>query len=261
MGKANDWGPQSKKSVDFYFDKSRTIAPAQMADWEAAADRAATLRALEAAAKACGFGALRTPAGSRPDRARMSAVVAMVPEARVGPTAVVQTERALRALRGDAVTAALFARAGVARWLEIPPHAMAGERGVAALHRVVAAEDPGALAEAGRRTADYLLAHRIPRAAQALMRALPTPLAARLLSLAVARNAWTIAGSGAVQVSGWSRPVIEIAGNPLATPGCPWHRAVFARLFGELAMHGAQVRHSSRVVDGAAVCRFEIRRP
>ena len=36
LGKVNYWGPQSKKSVDFQFDRSRKIAPAQMDDWEAA---------------------------------------------------------------------------------------------------------------------------------------------------------------------------------------------------------------------------------
>ena len=41
LGKHRYWGPQSKASVDFQFDTSRTIAPAQMEDWEASADRAA----------------------------------------------------------------------------------------------------------------------------------------------------------------------------------------------------------------------------
>ncbi len=41
LGKANYWGPQSKKKVDFHFDHSRQIAEAQTADWEAAADRVA----------------------------------------------------------------------------------------------------------------------------------------------------------------------------------------------------------------------------
>jgi len=45
LGKANYWGPQSKKGVNFNFDRKRTIAPAQMDDWEAAADRAARARA------------------------------------------------------------------------------------------------------------------------------------------------------------------------------------------------------------------------
>jgi anaerobic magnesium-protoporphyrin IX monomethyl ester cyclase len=39
LGKVNYWGPQFKGKVDFGFDQTRTIAPAQMADWEAQADR------------------------------------------------------------------------------------------------------------------------------------------------------------------------------------------------------------------------------
>lgn len=39
LGKVGYWGPQSKKKVDFHFDRNRSIAPAQLADWEAAADR------------------------------------------------------------------------------------------------------------------------------------------------------------------------------------------------------------------------------
>ena len=41
LGKAGYWGPQTKGSVHFDFDETRTIAEAQMQDWEAAADRAA----------------------------------------------------------------------------------------------------------------------------------------------------------------------------------------------------------------------------
>lgn len=54
LGKAGYWGPQSKKAVDFHFDESRTIAPAQMADWEAAADRAARAAERRAAVAAQG---------------------------------------------------------------------------------------------------------------------------------------------------------------------------------------------------------------
>ncbi|MGX0977598.1 anaerobic magnesium-protoporphyrin IX monomethyl ester cyclase [Roseovarius sp. MBR-51] len=41
LGKAGYWGPQTKNSVHFDFDETRTIAEAQMEDWEASADRAA----------------------------------------------------------------------------------------------------------------------------------------------------------------------------------------------------------------------------
>ncbi len=58
LGKVNYWGPQSKKSVDFHFDKTRKIAKAQTDDWEAAADRASRARARRQgeAVMACGGG-------------------------------------------------------------------------------------------------------------------------------------------------------------------------------------------------------------
>jgi len=76
LGKVGYWGPQSKGKLDFHFDETKEIAPAQMADWEASADRARKARerrealreqgkaraedreALKAAvaAKACGGG-------------------------------------------------------------------------------------------------------------------------------------------------------------------------------------------------------------
>ena len=86
LGKVGYWGPQTKETVHFDFDETRTIAPAQMADWEAAADRArkhkerqAALRAQgkdrahernEAKAMACGgstaqLDAFRVPDGER----------------------------------------------------------------------------------------------------------------------------------------------------------------------------------------------------
>ncbi|GAB4524558.1 MAG: magnesium-protoporphyrin IX monomethyl ester anaerobic oxidative cyclase [Roseibium sp.] len=69
LGKANYWGPQSKKGVNFNFDRTRTIAPAQMDDWEASADRAARALARREAAEtaktrpvmACGGGAQQMP--------------------------------------------------------------------------------------------------------------------------------------------------------------------------------------------------------
>lgn len=39
LGKVGYTGPQSKKKLDFHFDETRKIAPAQMADWEASADK------------------------------------------------------------------------------------------------------------------------------------------------------------------------------------------------------------------------------
>ncbi len=62
LGKHNYWGPQSKEKVDFQFDISRKIAPAQLDDWQAVADRASQIRARKAAAaaSACGGTGERT---------------------------------------------------------------------------------------------------------------------------------------------------------------------------------------------------------
>ncbi|SEA79434.1 bacteriochlorophyll 4-vinyl reductase [Rubrimonas cliftonensis] len=178
--------------------------------------------------------------------------------ARIGPNAVIQTAAALRALGGEACAAEVFGAAGVAHWLAAPPDGMAGEAGVARLHREMARRAPEAAADAGRRVAAYLLANRIPAPARRLMARLPRPLAARALLLAIRANAWTFAGSGRVRVSGWRRPVVEIAGNPLAVGGCRWHAAVFEGLFAALVSPRAQVRETACCAAGAPACRFEI---
>ena len=49
LGKVGYWGPQTKKTVDFHFDDHREIAPAQTADWEAAADRSRKMKERQAA--------------------------------------------------------------------------------------------------------------------------------------------------------------------------------------------------------------------
>lgn len=52
LGKAGYWGPQSKGKVDFHFDETRTIAEAQMEDWDATADKAARARERQMAVRA-----------------------------------------------------------------------------------------------------------------------------------------------------------------------------------------------------------------
>ena len=188
----------------------------------------------------------------------MSATVA-----RVGPNAMLQLAAALRARHGEGVARRVFADAGLPRRLDHPPNALVDEREVAALHRALARDlPPDAAAEvardAGRRTADYLLAHRIPALARAVLRTLPARFAARLLLRAILRHAWTFAGSGRVTVTAGRVPVLEIAANPLATGPCLWHAAVLERLFHALASPRARVVETACCAAGAPACRFEI---
>jgi divinyl protochlorophyllide a 8-vinyl-reductase len=110
------------------------------------------------------------------------------------------------------------------------------------------------LAEAGQGTADYILAHRIPRPAKALIRALPAPLGARLLAQAIARHAWTFAGSGEFRILSRAPLTFEVQHNPLGFPGRPslWHAAVFTRLFRALVWPGARVE----TVEEGSATRF-----
>ncbi len=183
--------------------------------------------------------------------------------ARIGPNAVIQTAGAIGALLGDVEARRIFACAGLSDYLDEPPAGMIDEREAirlfAALSRCLAPDvSTRVLAEAGSRTGNYILAHRIPRAAQRLLVVLPDLVASRLLLSAIERHAWTFAGSGRVRTERGRNLAIVIAGNPLAVAGCPWHTAVFERLFRTLVSGRVGVRQVACCASGASACRFEI---
>jgi divinyl protochlorophyllide a 8-vinyl-reductase len=147
---------------------------------------------------------------------------------------------------------------------------MVDEREVAALHRALReafdTEHARRLSRsAGERTGAYLLAHRIPRPVQVLLRRLPAALAARVLLSAIRRHAWTFAGSGRFSARS-GRPLrLAIAGNPMcrgvlsAAPACEYYAATFERLFRELVHPRARVVEAACEAMGAPACRFEVR--
>ena len=192
---------------------------------------------------------------------------------RIGPNAITRVAEALRARLGAPGTRTLFEHAGLVAYVDAPPQAMVDEAEVIALHAALRAdlgEAPAraVAADAGRRTAGYLLAHRIPRPAQRLLKWLPARLAAALLLRAIAGHAWTLAGSGAFSARvGWpGRPVVlQIEHNPLcrglrtAEPACDFYTAVFQRLFEVLVHPRAQVVETACEARGDPACRFELR--
>lgn len=185
-------------------------------------------------------------------------------EARIGPNAVVQLGEALAAHGAGRLAREIYLAAGRPDWLDHPPEAMVPEAEVAALHaalhRVLPEDEARAYArEAGMRTGDYILAHRIPKPARLTLRLLPSGLAARLLLEAIAAHAWTFAGSGRFAYAAGPRLTVSIAANPLATaPGCDWHAAVFRRLFQSLVHASAEVREIACCARGAPACVFAI---
>lgn len=192
--------------------------------------------------------------------------------ARIGPNAILQVTQALRAVHGDAVLAGVFESAGLRRHLERPPESMVDERDVMALHaalreRLTAPEFVRVVRDAGHATGDYLLANRIPRAAQVLLKGLPAALASRVLLTAIGRHSWTFAGSGrfeAVPARGRTPLTIRIADCPMcrgvASPGpaCDYYTATFERLFRVLVHRDAAVVESACSARGDPACVFAI---
>jgi len=189
-----------------------------------------------------------------------------VTAATIGPNAVVQLGEALRAEGLDDLARAIFTAAGHREWLAAAPRSMLAEREVARLHDALWALAPQALPlarEAGRRTADYILANRIPRAARWLLAVLPSSMAEPLLVHAIARHAWTFAGSGRFVIEQGRPSRFAVTANPLARAAedghCFWHEAVFTRLWQRLIDPRAQVVET-RCGHGVGACRFEVRR-
>lgn len=185
---------------------------------------------------------------------------------RIGPNAILQTLAILDRYEGHSARDLVMETAGVA----VPPadSGMLPEADCAAVHRALRQCLPdragGLLRLAGLATGDYILRHRIPAPARALIRALPGFLGARLLVGAISRHSWTFAGTGSFRVVGWHPLTFEITDNPLirgeyaAHPLCHWHAAVFERLFSRLVWRSAVVAEVTCAATGAPSCRFTV---
>jgi divinyl protochlorophyllide a 8-vinyl-reductase len=192
---------------------------------------------------------------------------------RIGPNAILRVAEVLPPRLGSRATAELFEAAGLGEHLRHPPQTLVDEEDVRRLHAVLRERLGGPAARevaraAGAATADYLLAHRIPRPLQSVLRRLPARWAARVLLAAITRNAWTFVGSGRFAASAGSgtRPVtLEIRANPLCRdlqadePACDYYAATFERLFAQLVHPHARAREVACEACGGDACRFEIR--
>ncbi len=186
---------------------------------------------------------------------------------KIGPNAVIQLVESLRASGLERAMTPAFSRVGAAAWLASPPEEMVDAAQVGRLHRAVRAsltdaQAAAVMADAGRRTADYLLSARIPSPVQLVLRLLPPRLSAMILVSAIRAHAWTFAGAGRFSARPGSPTIFELSGNPLCagerspTPVCAWHAAVFQRLFQALVSPAATAVETSCAACGDEHCRF-----
>jgi divinyl protochlorophyllide a 8-vinyl-reductase len=188
---------------------------------------------------------------------------------RIGPNAIIQTAAVLRERFGTARATAMLAHA-TGRSLDDMPTHMVDEREVRALVRTCLdtlghRQTQAVLREAGQRTADYLLANRIPRPVQWLLRVLPARIGFGLLTRAMAQHAWTFAGSGSFHVAPCNPPELRIENCPLCrglhleSPVCDFYAGTFERLLAVLVRRDTCVAQVESAASGGASCRYVVR--
>jgi divinyl protochlorophyllide a 8-vinyl-reductase len=193
-------------------------------------------------------------------------------QALIGPNAIIQMAEALCAWMGPVNTRTLMDAVQLGAYLDRPPKNMVPQTEVAALHTEVYRQlDLAAFkrvsADAGKRTGDYLLANRIPKPVQWLLKRLPDRLAASILSRAIAKHAWTFAGSGVFGYGWQPQLVYSIKGNPITAglhtevPVCDYYAATFERIFRVLVNDDWRAVEFACEASGAEACRFEICAP
>jgi divinyl protochlorophyllide a 8-vinyl-reductase len=193
-------------------------------------------------------------------------------QALIGPNAIIQMVETLRAHWGDQETRKLLEAVGLGTYFDKPPRNMVPQAEVAALHQklygaVDCQEFKRLSAEAGRRTGDYLLANRIPRPVQWVLKRLPDALAARVLSGAIQKHAWTFAGSGVFTYKAQTPLLFSITGNPITAelradiPICDYYAGTFERIFRVIVNDTWRAVETRCEANGAIACVFEICAP
>lgn len=189
--------------------------------------------------------------------------------ARIGPNAIIRMAEALQEQGGRETMEKVFRKAGLVRYVDDLPEQMVDEAEVTALHQALRAELSGegaraASLRAGALTGDYLLANRIPRAAQLVLKLLPASVASRILLQAIGKNAWTFSGSGEFSARSGYPVSVAVAGCPICRGAnarenlCDYYAATFERLYVVLVSPRAKVREVECQATGADACRFEI---
>jgi divinyl protochlorophyllide a 8-vinyl-reductase len=189
---------------------------------------------------------------------------------RIGPNAILQVIEAVTAAKGGSACEALFSFAGLSQYLVNRPTEMVSQQDVATLQRALrekfgVKEAKEISWDAGLRTGDYLLANRIPKFAQGVLRFVPASLAARVLASAIGKHSWTFTGSGRFSFAPGKPFVFRIVNSPLCSqikaedPACDFYAATFERIFRAIAHPNSRVVETECEASGGKACVFELR--
>lgn len=213
------------------------------------------------------IGAQPTALGASP--ARSEAGGSGVPAALIGPNAIIQLANVLVDRCGRGTADALLRESTRYSLTDLPGHMIPEEEPLAFAQRVMAeygeARGTLLLRDAGARTGDYLLANRIPRVAQCLIRVLPKCPGLSILLRAMAAHAWTFAGSGRFATLRRAGTVeLSFHGCAMcrgmhgAGPVCDFYAGTFERLIRQLVSTTVRVHEVECQAHGGECCRFVV---
>lgn len=182
----------------------------------------------------------------------------------IGPHAVIHAVDVMREkLAADTFNAVLRD----ARLTSLPTgECMIPEIEALRIHRWLALKEPIACfeiaEESARRTADYIIANRIPSPAAQLLKLLPPSLSAWLLMKAIRAHAWTFIGAGKFIVHDrWSFTIDRSdADDPVMPPESlfRWYAGVFSELFRLLVAVDCECRSAPSQSERTSVRRYHI---
>ena len=189
---------------------------------------------------------------------------------KIGPNAITRIIEALRAVESPQAVQRIFQAARLETYLSERPTEMVDEHEVVRLHNVLHNDLGDDLARtvgwiAGELTADYLLRFRIPRPVQTALRCCSASFSSRLLSKAIAKNAWTFVGTGVFSARHGQPTLFTIRNCPICRgqrsvePYCNFYAATFERLYSRLVHRRARVVEVGCQAKGALACTFEIK--
>ena len=201
----------------------------------------------------------------------MHATPRAVGAARIGPNSIIQTVGAIEEERGYKATRSFLREIGQDAFAEQLPTTMIDEVAfislIGAIRTELGVEAAGRiLARSGERTADYLLAHRIPAPAHVILPRLPRRLGLNLLLKAISGHAWTFAGTGRFSYTVDAKGAIlsladspECRGMTAVQPICRYYESCFQALLRPLIDRRLVVREVACAAQGNEACVFEVR--
>ena len=187
----------------------------------------------------------------------------------IGPNSIIQTVAAAREQYGDEAVTAWLRRTGRAHLLEAMPDHMLPESEFGALiddlrQWLGISAAMQVLARSGDLTANYVATNRVPGFIRLLLPRLPVGFALRMFLPAIARHAWTFAGSGRFGYT--LQPVwrltladsVEARGVQAHEPVCAYYRAAFEGLLRRVVCDRLRVEEVACRAMGAVQCEFHV---